>query len=107
MELLHSEAGLTLVGSVLGTVWTFFRSRDWYERVRRRRFGRAVTAVEAGVELAYRTYIREIKKGRADGKLTEKEMERAREKARRVAIKYGRTTGVDVARELGDEYFDL
>ncbi len=96
-----------MVGTVVGTVWTFFRSSDWFARRRGRRFSRSVRALEVGVERSYRSYVRAIKKARADGKLTEKEIEHARRMARETAIRYGRSMGVDVLSELGDEYLDL
>lgn len=106
-SLIDSEAGITLVGSALGAIWTFFRSRDWYAKLRRRRFSNAVQALEAGVDKTYREYVRTIKESREDGKLTREENRDARRRARRSALEYGATTGVDVLRELGDTYMDL
>lgn len=106
-EILNSDSGLALVGSVIGAVWTFFRSSDWFARRRSRRFSRSIRALEVGVERAYRSYVRAIKKARKDGKLTDREIEHARRMARETAIRYGRTTGVDVLSELGEEYLDL
>jgi hypothetical protein len=63
--------------------------------------------LEAGVEQVYRTYVRAIKDARSDGKLTEEEADQARRLAKRRAIEFGRTTGVDVIREIGDGYVDL
>lgn len=107
MHVLSSEAGLALVGGVLGTVWTFFRSTKLYRRLRRRRFHKAVEALEAGVDLTYRTYVRAIKEAREDGKLTDAEIAEARRRAREAAVEYGRTQGVDVLRALGANYIDL
>ncbi len=106
-NVLSSESALTLLGTVLGGLWAFFKSSDWFSRLRRRRFGRALRALEAGVEQTYRTYVHEIKEARADGRLTEEERRRARRLARETAIEFGRTHGVDVLRELGEEYIDL
>ncbi len=106
-DIVHSESGLTLVGAALGALWTFFKSRDWYQGVRQQRYCRAVQALEAGVEQTYRTYVRAIKDSREDGKLTEAEMRDARSLARQTALEYGRTEGIDVLAELGDAYLDL
>jgi hypothetical protein len=106
-NILGSEPVITLVGGVLGGVWALFKSSDWYDRVRRRRYAKALEALEAGVEIAYRTYVAECKAAHADGQLTEEEKRRAREIARERAVEFGRTHGVDVLRELGREYLDL
>lgn len=102
-----SDPGLTLVTGLLGTAWTAFRSHDWFTRRQNRRYTRALQALEAGVDDVYRTYVQAIKQASADGKLTREEAQHARKLARRRAIAFGRTTGIDVIRELGDEYIDL
>jgi DNA-binding transcriptional ArsR family regulator len=110
MNLLHvlsSETGLTVVGGVLGAAWTFFRSTELYRRLQKDRFCKAVEALEAAVDLTYRTYVREIKAAREDGKLTDAEIAEARRRAREAAVEFGRTQGVDVLRELGANYIDL
>jgi hypothetical protein len=106
-EVLGSEPVLTLLGGALGAAWTFFKSSEWFAGLRRKRFGKALAALEAGVELTYRTYVQEIKAARADGKLTEAEKRRARRLARERAIAFGQTQGVDVLQALGEEYIDL
>ena len=105
--ILASEAALTTVAGIVGTIWTAFKSRDAYRRARDRRYGSALRALEAGVEHTYRTYVRAIKEGRADGKLTEAERAEARRRARRAAIQFGRTEGVNVVTELGEDYVNL
>jgi hypothetical protein len=105
--ILNSETGLTLVSTVLGGIWTLFRSSDFYRNARARKYDRAIEALEAGVELTYRTYVRAIKESNADGRLTDDEIRAARQRARVAAIEFGRTRGVDVLGELGTEYIDL
>ena len=39
-QILASDTALTLVGGLLGTVWTFFRSKDWYRRAKKQRYFR-------------------------------------------------------------------
>jgi len=107
LSALNSGFGLTLVTAILGSIWTAFRSTDFYRRVRSDRYADAVQALEAGVELTYRTYVRALKESREDGRLTKEEMRLARQRAREAAIEYGRTRGVDVLRELGADYVDL
>lgn len=106
-NILGSESGLTLVGSIIGGVWTLFKSTEYYGRFRRRRYNRALRALEAGVEKTYRAYVREIKRSRADGKLTEDEKLRARNLALDTAFSFGRTQGINVANELGEEYLNM
>lgn len=106
-DVISSESGLTLVGAVVGAMWAAFKSSDWYENARSRRYAKAVEALEAGVEQTYRTYVQAIKAAREDGKLTDEEKRQARELAREAAIEFGRTRGVDVLREVGAEYVDV
>lgn len=106
-NVLESEAGLTVVSTVLGALWTFFKSREWYTDSRKQRYAKALDALEAGVDQTYRTYVASIKEASDDGKLTEKERKRARELAREAAVEFGETQGVDVLRELGEGYIDV
>ncbi|MEK7794788.1 MAG: hypothetical protein AAB353_09675 [Candidatus Hydrogenedentota bacterium] len=107
LDALNSETGLTLVSGAVGAAWTFFKSQDWMQGLRRRRARRAIQAIEAGVDKAYRTYVREIKRAREDGDLTREEIDQARRLARRTAIDYGRNEGIDVLRELGEDFVNL
>jgi hypothetical protein len=107
LDLLSSETGLAVVGTVLGGIWTAFRSSEWHQRAQRQRYSKSLQALEAGVELTYRTYVQAIKEARAAGKLTAEEAGEARRRARDAAVEFGRTQGVDVLRELGGEYIDL
>jgi hypothetical protein len=104
---LITEPGLTFLAVVFGAAWTFFKSSDWHQRIRERRFADAVTALEAGVERTYQVYVRAIKESSEDGKLTPEERRRARELAREAAIAFGRTQGINVIREIGHDYVDL
>lgn len=106
-QVLSSELGLSLVGAVLGTIWTAFRSTEWFAGARARRYAAALEALEAGVDLTYDTYVRAIKEARADGKLTKEEIREARRRACDAAISFGRSKGIDVLREVGAEYVDL
>ncbi len=107
LNVLNSDAGLTLVGGLLGGVWTFFQSTNLFRRMKEKRFAQAIQALEAGVELTYRTYVKAIKDAREDGKLTDEEAKIARQRARDAATEFGRTQGIDVLNTLGTEFADL
>lgn len=106
-DILASESGLTVIGAALGGLWTAFKAGDWRRQAGATRYDKALRALEAGVELTYRTYVQAIKEAREDGQLTSDEARQARSRARAAAIDFGRTQGVDVLRELGTEYIDL
>jgi hypothetical protein len=106
-QIITSEAGLSLVGAVFGGLWTLFKSLDFFNFLRRRRFNKALRILEAGVEETYRTYVRAIQGGRADGRLTDAERQRARELARDRAIRIARNEGVDLIRTLGEDFLNL
>jgi len=105
-DAIHSDQGLMLLGTVLGGLWSLFKSTELYARIRRRRCERALLALEAGVMNTYETYVREIKTSREDGKLTAEERREARRRAKNYAIDLARTEGLDIARELGHTYLD-
>lgn len=107
ISLLGSEAGLGLMGALFGGLWSMFRASEWRKRAEEKRYNKALQALEAGVELTYRTFVKSIKDSRDDGKLTEDEMRIARERARSAAIEFGQTQGIDVMRELSGEYIDV
>lgn len=107
LDSIVSEPGLTLLGAVFGSAWTFFKTQDWYQRAKQRRYAQAITALEAGVDQTYQTYVRAIKEASEDGKLSPAERRRAREMARDAAISFGQTQGVDVLSEVGRDYIDL
>jgi len=106
-DLFTSDAVLGLVATGLATFWTALKGSEWYNRARNQRYRRAITALEAGVDQTYRSYVRAIKDAHEDGKLTAEERRRARALARQTAINFGQTEGIDVVRELGQDYIDL
>jgi len=104
---LTSDTGLTLLGTVLGGAWTWFKSSEWLARRRNEGLERALLTLESAVEQTYRCYVRAIKEGRADGKLTSAERVKARTMARERALAIARTEGIDLLRLLGEEHLDL
>ena len=99
--------GLTVVGTVVATVWTGFKGSDRYQRWQQQRFRKGLLALEAGVERTYQAYVKAIKAGRSDGRLTEDEKARARSMARGRAVKLAREEGIDLLRTIGEDYVDV
>jgi hypothetical protein len=110
MEALQSmgfDLGLTVLGTVLGGLWTGFKASDRFRRLHRRRYRKALLALESGVERTYQAYVKAIKAGRSDGRLTEEEKARARAMARMRAVKLAKAEGVDLLRTIGEDYVDV
>lgn len=101
------DLGVTLLGSVIGGLWSVFKSSEQYRRWQQRRFRKALLALESGVEQTYQVYVKAIKAGRADGRLTEEEKARARSMARARAVKVARRTGINLLRTIGEDYVDV
>lgn len=101
------DMGITLLGSAVGAVWAGFKSSEHYQRAQRLRFQKALLALESGVERTYQAYVKAIKAGRSDGRLTESEKARARSLARTRAIALAKEAGVDLLRVIGEDYVDV
>lgn len=106
-EVLGSESGITLLGTVLGGLWTLFKSSELFERIRRRRFRRTLDALEGAVSETYQGYVKSIKASREDGRLTEAEKRQARRLAQERAGSIARKQGINLLREIGEDYLDL
>jgi hypothetical protein len=96
-----------------GFVWEFalagaaavFAARKTQEgigRFRSQRLRRALQWIGLAVTDTYETYVRTLKAGRADGKLTPEERRTARRRALERAIALARQDGLDLLRELGE-----
>lgn len=101
------DMGVTVLGTVLGALWTCFKSSELYGRMQRQRYRKALLALESGVDRTYQVYVKAIKAGRVDGRLTEEEKSRARSMARARAVKLAREEGFDLLRTIGEEYVDV
>jgi len=101
------DMGITVLGTVVGGLWTCFKSSEQFGRLKRRRYRKALLALESGVERTYQAYVKAIKAGRADGHLTEEEKARARSMARARAVKLAREEGIDLLRTIGEDYIDV
>ncbi len=71
------------------------------------RFSAALESLEAAVEATYRDYVEALKAASDDGRLTPDERAHARALARDRAVAIARANGVDLLRELGEDYLDL
>jgi len=92
---------------VAAVLWAVFKSSEWYRSRRSERFAEAMGLLEAAVEETYQTYVREIKRGREDGKLTETERAEARRRAKERALAFARERGIDLLEHLGRDLLDI
>jgi hypothetical protein len=92
---------------VAAVLWAVFKSSEWYRSRRSERFAEAMGLLEAAVEETYQTYVREIKRGREDGKLTETERAEARRRAKERALAFARERGIDLLERLGRDLLDI
>jgi hypothetical protein len=107
LSFLTSETGLAIAGMALTGLWTFFKGTDLWARISKEKYSEALLALEAGVNVTYETYVREIKAASEDGKLTDNERKVARERARQAGIDYAKEKGVDLLKVLGESYIDV
>jgi hypothetical protein len=103
INILGSEATMSLIVTILGAIWTMFKGSEWYATHMSEKRRRAIEVLELAVHDTYDTYVRAIKASNEDGKLTEEEKTAARQKAVDKAIAIGRSKGIDIAGELGQE----
>ena len=107
LDLLDNEVFMGLIASIVSVIWAALRASEWYAKFCKARFDKAFLAVEAGAQITYETYVRECKIANEDGKLTPEERKDAREMAIEAAKRFGLSHGVDVGREITEEYIDL
>ncbi|MFA7693335.1 MAG: hypothetical protein GX117_04070 [Candidatus Hydrogenedentes bacterium] len=107
MSLLHSEAVLACVASIVGALWTLLKSHEWMRGMRQRKVNDALEALEAAVDATYREYVRALKEQDPSGRLSAGEQEEARKQARDRAVDIARRRGVDLVETLGNDFIDL
>ena len=105
-ELLLNDTAIGAAAGTAAVLWGAVKSTEWWERRMARRRNRAVSLLEAGVVRTYERYVREIKRARADGKLSAAERRRARELAIETATAIGRKEGIDLLRTLGRDHIE-
>ena len=91
----------------VSSLWAFLKTTDVYQATKGKRYEKALRALEAAVEDVGRGFVAEAKQASKDGKLTKHEIDIARQRARRQAIEFGTNEGIDVLRELGEDYIEL
>lgn len=105
LDVLTSETVMTLGVTLIGGAWSLVKASAWFRALQKRRYKKALLALEAAVEEVYREYVRALKEA-GDG-LTPEEQETAREYARTRAIEMARAQGIDLVRELGADFINL
>lgn len=106
-DLLGNNPGLTIIGTIFAFACSAFKSSSWWQKRRKRRYAKAVDALEAGVNQTFNAYVNAIKDSRDDGKLSDEEKLLARQLAIQTAQDFAQTEGINVVRVLGHEYMDL
>lgn len=86
------EALMTVGIAALSSLWTFFKSSEWWARRREKKWSRLLLLIETAVAETYRNYIRDEKA--ATGMLSESVREAARDAARRTAHNLARGAGM-------------
>lgn len=94
--------------TIIGLAWTAFKASEFYQKnVVEKRREVIAESVAAAVLDTYREYVKGIKAGAENGKLTAEEAATARTMAKEKAIELASTKGVDLIKNVGDEFVDL
>ena len=102
-----NELYLELIATIVAIVYSFVKASDWYkEHVVGSKREKAIDAIIAGVNKTYEEYTKEIKAANNDGKLTKEERAEARRLAKEAAIEFGKKNGVDIVRNIGEDFID-
>ena len=94
----------TVIVTILGGLWTLFKTSSWWDKIMNRRRQRALEVVEAAVWRTYEEYVRGMKQASENGKLSLNERREAQERARQNAVDYGMDRGIDIVAEYGEAY---
>ncbi len=103
MNELYVELLITLVAIILAVL----KGSDWYKTMKQGQHKTAFQAIETAVAGTYETFVRETKKSRMDGVLTNEERAQARDIAKEKAVDLCMDKGLDLARVVGADYIDL
>ena len=103
-EFLTSDVGVKAAIYVVGLLFGFVKGLKW---IKDKKLVVAAQSLEAGVEAVYQTYIKGLKAGREDGKLTEDEKSYARDLAIQKAKEFAAEEGVDLLKVYGAMYLPV
>ncbi len=92
--------GMTAIAAVFG----FFKRRA---AVKKYNLERAMQCLESGVQTVYDEYVRVLKNGADDGKLTDIERRQARDLAVQKAKEYAASDGIDLAKIYAADYLPV
>jgi len=106
-ELLTSEAVLGIAGTLIAAVWARIRLVEIGINLDHEKAAKAFTIIEAAVENTWNAYVREIKAGRVEGKLTNEERLRACEIARTRAVREAHDIGINIVELYGETWIDF
>lgn len=104
VDFLTNPDFLKILAELIVLVWVFVKIKT---NLSDKKYQLAIEALEQGVEETYEEFVRGIKLGREDGKLTNEEIKEAQKRAIDAAWRYGKTKGVDIIKTLGKEYLPV
>lgn len=94
-----------LVATIVGFLVVWWKGTSWYKKIHAGKAKKAAEFVEAGVQRAYETLVKEWKKkGR---KLTKKQRQEAMEAAKDAAIQYAKENGMDLLKFYSAAYLPV
>jgi len=102
--LLGNEAIFGAIVSGVLLLWGILKAKL---HLKDTKWAKVLETVEQAVAEVYHEYIRDLKTGRADGKLTKEEIDEAHKKAWERAKTIGKEKGLDVAKEVSQAYFPV
>jgi len=102
-EWLSDPLILNLIVTAIGALFVLLGGREWLEKKKQKRYGKAVELVEQGVYETYNEFVKNWKSQDGGRKLTKEEREIAFRNAKLTAIEYGTNHGVDILKEIGKD----
>ena len=107
LKILDNDIILQGVALIVAAGWMWLRkqaiNKANVNEAKRTKYDLALDCIAAGVEETWETYVRGIKAGAEDGKLTTEERAEARSHALQAAVAYARAAGLDLLEALGSD----
>lgn len=101
---LASQEAVTVILTIITAIAGYLVRRSW---VIKWRLQRAIQCLAAGVRETYEEYVRGVKHGNADGKLTADERDHAMKMALEKAKSFALSQGFDLAKTYAKEYLPV